>query len=200
MVMQGYWRNPEASATALRDGWLHTGDAGRMLEDGHLFIVDRLKDMIITGGENVYCAEVEGRPAQPPAGGARAVSACPMRAGARPSTPVVVTTTDGSTSADELKAWCRERLAGYKCPAPDHLRARAAAVGGGQGAEERAARAGARVNPSPATTAATSSARCRSRHRLLGARTRILRGPAAPAWWSTPAEPGQRDRRRCTAA
>ena len=57
--MLEYLRNPEATAAALRDGWLHTGDLGRRDEDGDHFIVDRLKDMIRTGGENVYAAEVE---------------------------------------------------------------------------------------------------------------------------------------------
>ncbi|MEN9689017.1 MAG: hypothetical protein RI998_1014, partial [Pseudomonadota bacterium] len=59
MVMQGYWKQPDTTAAAFREGWFCTGDAGRMREDGYLFIVDRLKDMIISGGENVYCSEVE---------------------------------------------------------------------------------------------------------------------------------------------
>ncbi len=58
-VMQGYWNQPEATAAALRNGWMHSGDAGVMDEDGFLYIVDRLKDMIVTGAENVYSAEVE---------------------------------------------------------------------------------------------------------------------------------------------
>jgi acyl-CoA synthetase (AMP-forming)/AMP-acid ligase II len=116
MVMQGYWRNPEASAAALRDGWLHTGDAGRMLDDGHLFIVDRLKDMIITGGENVYCAEVEAALRSHPQVAHAAVVGVPDARWGEAVHAVVVTTTEGSATADELRAWCRERLAGYKCP------------------------------------------------------------------------------------
>jgi acyl-CoA synthetase (AMP-forming)/AMP-acid ligase II len=58
-VMIGYWNNPEATAETIRDGWLHTGDAARVDEDGFIYIVDRIKDMIISGGENIYPAEVE---------------------------------------------------------------------------------------------------------------------------------------------
>ena len=66
-VMQGYWNKPEQTAAALRDGWMHTGDGAWMDDDGFIFIADRLKDMIITGGENVYSAEVENALAQHPA-------------------------------------------------------------------------------------------------------------------------------------
>ena len=58
-VMMGYWNRPEETAKAVIDGWMHTGDGGNMDEDGFVYIVDRMKDMIITGGENVYSAEVE---------------------------------------------------------------------------------------------------------------------------------------------
>jgi long-chain acyl-CoA synthetase len=116
MVMQGYWRNPEATATALQGGWLHTGDAGRMLPDGHLFIVDRLKDMIITGGENVYCAEVEATLRSHPQVVHAAVIGLPDARWGEAVHAAVVMAADGRAGADELRAWCRERLAGYKCP------------------------------------------------------------------------------------
>ena len=58
-VMLGYWKKPEATAEALRGGWMHTGDGGYMDEDGFIYICDRLKDMVVSGGENVYCGEVE---------------------------------------------------------------------------------------------------------------------------------------------
>lgn len=116
MVMQGYWRNPEATAAAFRDGWFRTGDAGRMLPDGHLFIVDRLKDMIISGGENVYCAEVEAALRRHPQVANAAVIGVPDVRWGEAVHAVVVTGGDASITVDELRAWCRERLAGYKCP------------------------------------------------------------------------------------
>ena len=66
-VMLGYWNQPELTARTLRNGWLHTGDGGRMDEDGYVYVVDRVKDMIISGGENVYSAEVENAIYQHPA-------------------------------------------------------------------------------------------------------------------------------------
>jgi long-chain acyl-CoA synthetase len=116
MVMQGYWRNPEATAAALRDGWLHTGDAGRMEPDGHLFIVDRLKDMIISGGENVYCAEVEAALRNHPQVRQAAVIGVPDARWGEAVHAVVVLAEGASASADDLRDWCRGRLAGYKCP------------------------------------------------------------------------------------
>ncbi len=76
-VMLGYWNRPEDTAAATRDGWMHTGDGGRMDEAGYVFIVDRIKDMIITGGENVYSAEVENALASHPAVAACAVIGVP---------------------------------------------------------------------------------------------------------------------------
>ncbi len=61
IIMAGYWDNPEATADTIRDGWLHTGDVGHLDSDGYLFITDRAKDMLIRGGENVYCVEIENR-------------------------------------------------------------------------------------------------------------------------------------------
>jgi acyl-CoA synthetase (AMP-forming)/AMP-acid ligase II len=68
-VMQGYWNQPDASAAALRGGWMHTGGAGYLDSAGYVYVVDRIKDMIITGGENVYSAEVEKRPGLAPGRG-----------------------------------------------------------------------------------------------------------------------------------
>jgi acyl-CoA synthetase (AMP-forming)/AMP-acid ligase II len=121
MVMQGYWRQPDASSTALAGGWLHTGDAGRMDADGFLFIVDRLKDMIISGGENVYCAEVEAALRSHAGVAHAAVIGLPdAKWGEAVHAVVVLRAGTGAAAAtplaDELRAWCRERLAGYKCP------------------------------------------------------------------------------------
>ena len=61
IIMPGYWNKPEATASTVIDGWLHTGDVGHLDEDGYLYITDRAKDMLIRGGENVYCVEIENR-------------------------------------------------------------------------------------------------------------------------------------------
>ena len=120
MVMEGYWRQPESSATALEGGWLHTGDAGRMDADGYLFIVDRLKDMIISGGENVYCAEVEAALRSHAAVAQASVIGIPDALWGEAVHAVVVLRADVTCGnerlTDELRAWCRQRLAGYKCP------------------------------------------------------------------------------------
>jgi acyl-CoA synthetase (AMP-forming)/AMP-acid ligase II len=119
MVTRGYWNNPQATEGAFRDGWFRTGDAGRMDADGYLFIVDRIKDMIITGGENVYCAEVEGALRSHPLVSQAAVIGLPDARWGETVHAVVVLAegTDPRQLGDEvLRAWCRERLAGYKCP------------------------------------------------------------------------------------
>ena len=76
-VMLGYWNKPEETAAAIRDGWMHSGDGGYMDDDGFVFVVDRIKDMIVTGGENVYSAEVEQAVALHPAVAACAVIGIP---------------------------------------------------------------------------------------------------------------------------
>lgn len=123
MVTRGYWNLPEVSAQALRNGWFHTGDGARMDADGYLFIADRLKDMIITGGENVYSAEVEAALRSHPAVADAAVIGVPDARWGESVHAVVVLQADAPlASADEavvleaLVAWCRTRLAGYKCP------------------------------------------------------------------------------------
>lgn len=119
MVMQGYWKQPEATASAFHDGWFCTGDAGRMREDGHLFIVDRLKDMIISGGENVYCSEVETVLRSHPQVAQAAIVGVPsVKWGEAVHAFVVLQ--PGSPAGDalsaELKDFCQQSLAGYKCP------------------------------------------------------------------------------------
>jgi acyl-CoA synthetase (AMP-forming)/AMP-acid ligase II len=119
MVMRGYWRQPEATQEALRDGWLRTGDGGRMDAAGYLFIADRLKDMIISGGENVYSAEVEAALRTHPAVALAAVIGVPDAQWGEAVHAVVVLRPGAQADAglpDALRAWCRGQLAGYKCP------------------------------------------------------------------------------------
>jgi len=115
-IMQGYWNKPEETARALRDGWLHTGDGATMDADGYLFIVDRLKDMIVSGGENVYSAEVENVIAQHTGVALCAVIGIPHAQWGEAVHAVVVRRPGASLSEDELKAHCREFIAPYKCP------------------------------------------------------------------------------------
>ena len=119
MVMQGYWKQPEVTASAFRDGWFCTGDAGRMREDGHLFIVDRLKDMIISGGENVYCSEVETVLRSHPQVAQAAIVGVPsVKWGEAVHAFVVLQPGNpaGDALSTELKDFCQQSLAGYKCP------------------------------------------------------------------------------------
>ncbi|WZB70163.1 AMP-binding protein [Achromobacter xylosoxidans] len=115
-IMQGYLNQPAATATTLRDAWMHTGDVGYMDEQGYVFIVDRLKDMIISGGENVYCHEVENAIASHPAVGSCAVIGIPSEQWGE-SVHAIVTLGEGeSLTFEELDAHCRALIAGYKCP------------------------------------------------------------------------------------
>ena len=116
MVMQGYWRQPEQTAHALRGGWMHTGDAGYMDARGFVFLVDRIKDMIVTGGENVYSAEVENVIYQHPAVHECAVIGVPSDAWGEAVHAIVVTKPGTVVTADEIIAFCRERIAHYKAP------------------------------------------------------------------------------------
>ncbi|UUY08295.1 long-chain-fatty-acid--CoA ligase [Pseudomonas sp. J452] len=115
-VMQGYWNKPEETAKVLKDGWLCTGDAAYMDEDGHLFIVDRVKDMIISGGENVYSAEVENVLATHPAVALCAVIGIPHDTWGEAVHAAVVLKPGAEVGAAELQAHCRAQIAGYKCP------------------------------------------------------------------------------------
>jgi long-chain acyl-CoA synthetase len=113
-VMQGYWRKPEQTAAALRNGWYHTGDLGRLDADGYLYLVDRAKDMIVTGGENVYCSEVEEALYKHPAVLEAAVIGVPDAKWGEAVHAVVVRREP--VTAEELIEFCREHIAGYKLP------------------------------------------------------------------------------------
>ncbi|KAB0489404.1 long-chain-fatty-acid--CoA ligase [Pseudomonas vancouverensis] len=115
-IMQGYWNRPEETARALRDGWLYTGDAAWMDEQGYLFIVDRLKDMIVSGGENVYSAEVENVLARHPAVAMCSVIGVPHAQWGEAVHAVVVRKPGVEVDEDELRLYCREFIAPYKCP------------------------------------------------------------------------------------
>ena len=113
-VMAGYWGRPDATEEALRGGWLHTGDLGRKDERGVVYVLDRLKDLIITGGTNVYAREVEDTLAQHPKVREAAVFGLPHRIWGEAVTAVVAG--DTGLSATDALEFCRGRLAGYKCP------------------------------------------------------------------------------------
>lgn len=116
-VMKGYWNRPEENARALRDGWLHTGDVARMDEDGYFYIVDRLKEMIIAGGFNVYPREVEEVLYEHPAVREAAVIGVPDEYRGETIKAFVVLKPGAQVTADEIIAFCREHLARYKVPA-----------------------------------------------------------------------------------
>ncbi|CAG4906675.1 acyl-CoA synthetase [Paraburkholderia saeva] len=122
-VMLGYWNKPEETAKALRDGWMHTGDAGYMDEDGYLFVTDRIKDMIISGGENIYSTEVENAVLSHPAVQACAVIGIPDEKWGESVHAVIVTRESHHVTAEEVIEHCRRLIAGYKCPRSIEFRA-----------------------------------------------------------------------------
>lgn len=115
-VMLGYLKRPEDTAEALRGGWMHTGDAGYMDELGYVFIVDRIKDMIITGGENVYSTEVENVLAQQKSVAQCAVIGLPDDKWGERVHAVVVVRLGETLTTEQLQEFCRTRIAGYKIP------------------------------------------------------------------------------------
>lgn len=115
-LMKGYWKNPEATADAVQDGWFHTGDAGYFDDEGYLYIHDRLKDMIISGGENIYPAEVENAIFGHPAVADAAVIGVPDEKWGESVKAIVVLKPDQSVSEADLIAYTREQIARYKAP------------------------------------------------------------------------------------
>lgn len=115
-VMKGYWNRPDDTAEALRGGWMHTGDGAYMDDRGFVFIVDRIKDMIITGGENVYCVEVENALSKHEAVAACAVIGIPDDKFGERVHAVVVLQKSKHATPQELAEFCRPLIANYKVP------------------------------------------------------------------------------------
>ena len=115
-MMSGYWNNSAATIETLRDGWLRTGDMGYQDEAGRVYLVDRKKDMIISGGENIYSLEVERALAEHPAIAHVALIGQPDPKWGEAVKAVIVLRPGMDASADELVAWCATRIAGYKKP------------------------------------------------------------------------------------
>jgi acyl-CoA synthetase (AMP-forming)/AMP-acid ligase II len=114
--MTGYWNRPEETAEAFRGGWYHTGDAGHVDEHGYLYLVDRVKDMIVTGGENVYSAEVENAIASHPAVAQVAVIGIPDARWGEAVHAIVVLKDGQSATEEEIKTHVRQLIAGFKVP------------------------------------------------------------------------------------
>ena len=115
-VMLGYWNKADETGRALRGGWMHTGDGGRMDDDGFVYVVDRVKDMIISGGENVYSVEVEQAVGQHPAVAACAVIGVPDADWGERVHAVVVLKAGQQAAADGIREHCKTLIGGYKCP------------------------------------------------------------------------------------
>jgi acyl-CoA synthetase (AMP-forming)/AMP-acid ligase II len=115
-IMKEYWHNPEATAEALHDGWLHTGDVGRIDEDGYITLVDRMKDMIITGGMNVYTVEVENALAAHPDIVDAAVVGKPHPLYGESIVAVVTFRPGCEHSLEEIRAHVKTLIADYKAP------------------------------------------------------------------------------------
>ena len=116
-VMKGYWNRPDATAETLRGGWLHTGDVGQVDDEGYITIVDRVKDMYISGGENVYPAEVERVLAGHPAIAEAAIIGVPDERWGEAGRAIVVLRPGASADPEEIRRFCAERLAKFKVPA-----------------------------------------------------------------------------------
>jgi acyl-CoA synthetase (AMP-forming)/AMP-acid ligase II len=116
-LMGGYWGKPDATAAAVTpDGWLRSGDGGHLDADGYVYVTDRIKDMIISGGENIYPAEIERVLAEHPAVGDVAVIGVPDEQWGEVPKAVVVAAPGANLDAAELLAYCREHIATFKCP------------------------------------------------------------------------------------
>jgi acyl-CoA synthetase (AMP-forming)/AMP-acid ligase II len=115
-LMKGYWKNSEATAKSIQDGWFFTGDAGYLDEDGYLYIHDRIKDMIVSGGENVYPAEVENALFAHEAVGDVAVIGVPDDKWGEAVKAIIVLKPNSEANEADIISHCRDKIAGYKVP------------------------------------------------------------------------------------
>jgi len=115
-VVKGYWNKPEATAAVFSAGWLHTGDVARLDEEGFVYIVDRAKDMLIRGGENIYCVEIEGVLYEHPAVADAAVIGVPHATLGEEPAAVVQVRAGISVTETELQEFVRTKLASFKVP------------------------------------------------------------------------------------
>jgi acyl-CoA synthetase (AMP-forming)/AMP-acid ligase II len=115
-TMMGYWRQSETSNETMRDGWIHTGDVGCLDADGYLYVLDRLKDMVIVGGSNVFCAEVEQAITSHEMVADAAVIGLPLPGEGEELAACVVLRNGGSLDLVQMRAFCESRLARHKCP------------------------------------------------------------------------------------
>jgi len=115
-LIRGYWNKPEATASTIVDGWLRSGDLGRVDEDGFVYVVDRVKDMVLRAGENVYCAEVEAAIYEHPAVYEAAVFGVPHERLGEEVATVIMLRPGAALTADELTAFLKARIAGFKVP------------------------------------------------------------------------------------
>ena len=116
MLIRGYWNRPEATAEAIRDGWLHTGDLGYVDEEGFVYVVDRIKDMVLRGGENVYCSEVEAAIFEHPDIHEVAVFGLPHERLGEEVVAAIQPAAGSNLDLDQLTAFLGERLATFKIP------------------------------------------------------------------------------------
>ena len=116
MIMLGYWNKAQETAAVLQDGWYYSGDAGYMDDEGFVFIVDRLKDMIISGGENVYSAEVENAISLMPGVAEVAVIGIPDTKWGEAVHAIIVPRAGADLTAEAVIEHCSTQIAGYKCP------------------------------------------------------------------------------------
>ena len=115
-LMKGYWNLPDDTTAALRGGWMHTGDAGYLDEDDFLYVSDRVKDMVVSGGENIYPREIENVIFLMPEVADVAVIGVPDETWGEAVKAIIVVAPNSTLAEADVNAWCRGRLAGFKCP------------------------------------------------------------------------------------